>query len=71
LDDEKNAFSPSSLSANTEHQLLSAVLEEHHVDSPLYTPEGALSSRKAAATGLRPTKTPLAACTFGAWRALS
>jgi len=38
LNDEKAAFSAGLLSANTEHQLLSAVLEEHHVDSPLYTP---------------------------------
>ena len=38
LSDEKAAFSLSLLSANIEHQLLSAVLEEHHVDSPLYAP---------------------------------
>jgi hypothetical protein len=38
LSDEKAAFSAGPLTANTEHQLLSAVLEEHHVDSPLYTP---------------------------------
>jgi hypothetical protein len=40
LDDEKNAFSPSSLGPGSEHQLLGAVLEGHHTEAPLYAPEG-------------------------------
>jgi len=39
LDDEKQTFSPSSLSANAEHQLLSGVLEGYHSETPLYTLE--------------------------------
>jgi hypothetical protein len=40
LRDETRAFSPSSLSANSEEQLMSAVLEGHHVEAPLYASEG-------------------------------
>jgi hypothetical protein len=40
LDDEKQAFSAGPLSANTEHQLLGAVLEGHHTEAPLYASEG-------------------------------
>ena len=39
LSDEKAAFSLSLLSANIEHQLLSAVLEEHHVDGKPRPPD--------------------------------
>ena len=39
LSDEKAAFCSGPLTANTEHQLLSGVLEEHHVEEPLYAAE--------------------------------
>jgi hypothetical protein len=40
LGDEKQAFSPGLLSASSEHQLLSGVLEGHHTEAPLYVSEG-------------------------------
>jgi hypothetical protein len=36
LNDEAKAFSPSSLGASSEEELLSAVLEGHHTEAPLY-----------------------------------
>jgi hypothetical protein len=39
LGDPEKAFSPSSLGANAEDQLLSAVLEGHHTEEPLYASE--------------------------------
>jgi Sigma-70 region 2 len=39
LNDEKRAFSSGPLSASSEEQLLSAVLEGHHTEAPLYGSE--------------------------------
>ena len=39
LGDVEAAFCPSSLGASTEDQLLSAVLEGHHTEAPLYASE--------------------------------
>jgi hypothetical protein len=39
LDEEKQGFSSGPLSANTEHQLLGAVLATHHIEAPLYASE--------------------------------
>jgi hypothetical protein len=39
LRDEKQAFSPGPLSESSEHQLLSALIEGHHTEGPLYASE--------------------------------
>ena len=36
LGDERQAFSPSSLGPGAEEQLLSALIEGHHTEAPLY-----------------------------------
>jgi hypothetical protein len=36
---DKQAFSPGPLSASSEEQLLSALIEGHHPEAPLYAPE--------------------------------
>jgi hypothetical protein len=45
LSDEKQAFAPGPLSANTEHQLLGALLEGHHSETSLVTPNGKVPHR--------------------------
>ena len=40
LDDAEQAFSSGPLSASSEHQLLSGILEGHHIETPLYASEG-------------------------------